>query len=82
MSPESRIRIGEETKHIYIPLAKRCGLREMYHFLHGLTAELLEEEKWKTMETFITNKHERMVASSKKIHTYLRQQNWSKPIIH
>ena len=61
MSPEGRQRMAEETAHVYIPLAKRCGLREMYHFLHGLTAEVLEQEKWKTMETFVTNKHESMV---------------------
>jgi GTP diphosphokinase / guanosine-3',5'-bis(diphosphate) 3'-diphosphatase len=82
MSPEGRQRMAEETQHVYIPLAKRCGLREMYHFLHGLTAEVLEEEKWETMKTFITNKHDYMVQSAKKIHAYLRKQNWSKPIIH
>lgn len=82
MSPDDQKRIAEETQHIYIPLAKRCGLREMYHFLHGLTTELLEKEKWETMSTFITNKHDHMVEGSKKIHTYLRNQSWSKPIIH
>lgn len=82
MSPEDQQRIAEETQHVYIPLAKRCGLREMYHFLHGLTTELLEKEKWETMSTFITNKHNHMVEWSKKIHTYLRKQSWSKPIIH
>ncbi len=82
MSPEGRQRMAEETHHVYIPLAKRCGLREMYHFLHGLTAEVLENEKWQTLETFVTNKHEYMVESSKKIHTYLRKQSWSKPIVH
>jgi len=61
MSPEDQQRIAEETQHVYIPLAKRCGLREMYHFLHGLTTELLEKEKWETMSTFITNKHNHMV---------------------
>lgn len=74
--------MAEETQHVYIPLAKRSGLREMYHFLHGLTAEILEPEKWQTMKTFVTNKHEYMVESAKKIHTYLRKQDWSRPILH
>lgn len=74
--------MAEETQHVYIPLAKRAGLREMYHFLHGLTAQIVEPERWETMETFVTKKHESMVQNSKKIHTYLHQQNWSKPIIH
>mgnify|MGYP000219802929 FL=1 len=54
----------------------------MYHFLHGLTAEVLEQERWHTMETFVNNKHEYMVESSKKIHAYLRKQSWSKPVVH
>jgi (p)ppGpp synthase/HD superfamily hydrolase len=82
MSPEGKQRIAEETQHVYIPLAKRSGLREMYHFLHGLTAEVLEPERWKTMETFIGNKHTEMVQSSKKIHAYLRKQTWSRPVVH
>jgi GTP pyrophosphokinase len=81
-SPEAKKRISEETANIYIPLAKRCGLREMYHFLHGLTAEVLEPEKWKTMETFVTNKHEKMVENSKKIHAYLHNKSWSRPVVH
>ncbi len=82
MGPAGRLRMAEETQHVYIPLAKRSWLREMYHFLHGLTAEVLEPERWKTMETFVTHEHEQMVQNSKKIHAYLRSQNWSRHIIH
>ena len=74
--------MAEETAHIYIPLAKRAGLREMYHFLHGLTGEVLEPEKWATTRTFVTNRHVSMVANSKKVHEYLKKQNWSRPVIH
>lgn len=81
-SPEGRIRIAEETKHVYIPLAKRCGLREMYHFLHGLTAEVLEKEKWATMENFVNNTHSEMIENAEEVHAYLRNQSWSKNIIH
>jgi GTP pyrophosphokinase len=80
--PESQIRIAEETKSIYIPLAKRCGLREMYHFLQGMTAQVLEPEKWNTMEIFVNNQHEDMVQNSKKIHLYLKKQDWSHPVVH
>lgn len=82
MSPEGKQRMAEETHNVYIPLAKRAGLREMYHFLHGLTAEVLEPEKWATMETFVTNKHADMVEHSKRIHGYMRKQTWSRPIVH
>lgn len=44
--------------------------------------EVLEPEKWKTMETFVRNRHGYMVENAKKIHTYLRSQSWSRPIIH
>ncbi len=74
--------MAEETAHIYIPLAKRAGLREMYHFLHGLTAEVLEPEKWITTRTFVTGNHESMVSNSKKAREYLKRQNWSRPVIH
>lgn len=80
--PESQIRIAEETKNIYIPLAKRSGLREMYHFLHGMTAEVLEPERWQTLKTFIGNTHETMVSHANRIHDYLRAQTWSRQVVH
>ncbi len=82
MGPEWKQRMAEETAHIYIPLAKRSGLREMYHFLHGLTAEVLEPEKWATTRTFVTNRHQSMVQNSKRTHEYLKKQNWSRGILH
>lgn len=82
MSPEGRQRITEETHNVYVPLSKRCGLREMNHILESLTTEILEQEKWTTMETFVTLQEPTMVESVAKIHTYLREQSWSKPVIY
>jgi GTP diphosphokinase / guanosine-3',5'-bis(diphosphate) 3'-diphosphatase len=82
MSPEWRQRIAEETHNVYVPLSKRCGLREINHFLESLTTEILEREKWITMETFVTWKESVMRENADKIHTYLKKQNWSKPVLH
>lgn len=70
-----------ETRNVYVPLAKRCGLREVHHYLQGLSTEILEPEKWETMKTFVENKYEKMVKTANTIREHLLSESWSKKII-
>lgn len=79
--PESQKRIALETAHIYVPLAKRSGLREVYHILRGLCMMVLEPEKWSTLETFLSRQSEYMRAELGEIKTYFSEQVWSKKIL-
>ncbi len=75
------MRIAQETKSVYVPLAKRCGLREVHHYLQGLATEILEPERWETMKTFVENKYEDMIETANNIIRYLEKTPWSKKII-
>lgn len=81
MSPEGRMRIAEETRDIYVPLAKRCGLRVAHHYLQGLSTEILEPERWQIMKTFVENKYEDMAKTAVTLQNYLRDKSWSKRIL-
>ncbi|MCB9807300.1 hypothetical protein H6768_05495 [Candidatus Peribacteria bacterium] len=70
-----------ETKSVYVPLAKRCGLREVHHYLQGLATEILEPEKWETMKTFVENKQNTMISTANKVRNHILQESWSKKII-
>ncbi len=79
--PESQKRIGIETLNIYVPLAKRCGLRDVYHILRGLCMMVLEPEKWSTLETFLMRQADHMRAELDEVENYFRDQIWSKKIL-
>jgi (p)ppGpp synthase/HD superfamily hydrolase len=81
-SPESQKRIALETIHIYVPLAKRCGLRDIYHILQGLCMKVLEPEKWSTLETFLSRQTNLMRKELNELEDYFSQQVWSKKILH
>lgn len=76
-NPESQKRIAEETRNIYVPLAKRCWLREVYHQLKALCMQILEPEKWSTIKTFVTQKSEEMRQESAELQAYFQEQIWS-----
>jgi (p)ppGpp synthase/HD superfamily hydrolase len=80
-TPAAQKRIAEETKNIYVPLAKRSGLRSIYHYLQALCMERLETEKWATIKTFVLTKETEMRSESEELQAYLKQQIWSKKII-
>ncbi len=82
MEPEKAQRIAQETRSVYVPLAKRCGLREVHHYLQGLSLQVLEPEKWETMKTFVENKETEMRKTAKEIINYLSSQSWSKPLAY
>lgn len=79
-SPESQIRISQETKNVYVPLAKRCGLREVYHYLRGISTEILEPERWETMETFSKNSFNKTLKTGEGVEKYFKNTPWSKKI--
>ena len=81
MKPEGRIRMAEETRSVYIPLAKRSGLRKVYNYLQALVTEVLEPERWETMKTFVENRSSSIFEEAENIKTYLRAQMWSKKIL-
>lgn len=80
-SKEWQQRIAEETRDIYAPLAKRCWLREVHHYLQWLATEVLEPEVWETMKTFVENKYENILQTSSTISSYLTGESWSKKIL-
>lgn len=80
-SREWRLRIAKETRDIYAPLAKRCGLREVHHYLQCLAVEILEPEIWQTMKTFVENKYADIMETSDNICAYLASESWSKKIL-
>ncbi len=75
-----QIRIAEETKSVYVPLAKRSWLREIHHLLHGSAMEVLEPEKWQVMRTLSENHKPIILARTEKIHKYLQEHFWSESI--
>lgn len=79
-SPESQIRISQETKNVYVPLAKRCGLRKVYHYLRGLSVSVLEPERWQTMKSFTENTHLSASQTGENIEKYLNDNPWSKKV--
>lgn len=81
LSPKKIIKMAEETKYIYVPLAKRCWLRKIYHFLKGTTTEILEPEKWETLRKLANTFHPEILEKTEKIQTYIRAQHWSKKIL-
>ncbi len=80
-SPKGQQRIAKETRDIYAPLAKRCWLREVYHYLQWLSMEILEPESWETMKTFVENKYTEIVETANNISSYINADSWSKKII-
>jgi GTP pyrophosphokinase len=81
MSPDGQKRIAKETQNVYVPLAKRCGLREVHHYLQGLSTEIIEPERWETMKTFVGNSQKKMFESANNIREYLQKDSWSKKIL-
>jgi|GEM_PF-958331 len=81
MSPEGQKRIAEETQSVYVPLAKRCGLREVHHYLQGLSTEIIEPERWETMKTFVENKQSNILRVANNIREYIEKDSWSKKIL-
>ena len=79
--PESQKRIALETINIYVPLAKRIGLRDVYHILKGLCMTVLEPEKWSTLETFLSRQTDRMRRELHEVEHYFSEQVWSKKIL-
>ncbi len=80
-SPESQKRIALETLNIYVPLAKRSGLRDVYHILRALCMTVLEPEKWSTLETFLNRQAVLMRKEIDDIKSYFSEQIWSKKIL-
>ena len=80
-SPAWQRRIAEETRDIYAPLAKRCWLREVHHFLQWLAMEVLEPEVWETMKTFVENKYTEILETAETVRSYIESDTWSKKII-
>lgn len=79
--PESQKRIALETLNIYVPLAKRSGLRDVYHILKWLCIMVLEPEKWSTLETFVSQQAQYMRQESEEVKEYFSWQTWSTKIL-
>lgn len=79
-SPDSQVRIAQETINVYVPLAKRCGLRNVYHYLQGLSVSVLEPERWETMKTFTENTHNAISQTASDVQTYIQETPWSKKV--
>ena len=79
-SPESQVRIALETVNVYVPLAKRCGLRKVYHYLQGLSKPILEPEFWQTMHTFSQNSQESISHTGESLEKYIMETPWSKKV--
>lgn len=77
---ESKKRIATETIEIYSPLAKRVGLRKVYHLLKGLSFRILNPERWSTWVTFSEKTAPALCERSQSIQDFF-WENWHDLIV-
>ncbi len=74
MPEEKRLRISQETRFLYAPLAHRFGLAAMKAELEDLAFKFLEPDEYKTLAKLIVQKRKERESLIEEMATPLRQR--------